>query len=104
MPTQLSLTPRTTAPILVLVTAGLLSGCGEQAGDPDGPQSAGQPGDVIGLPATPDQLQMLDAVVERFPELAPLAERARADGEVTEQEIIRVFTEAERLKGSANGD
>jgi hypothetical protein len=85
-------------PALLLLATSLLCGCGEQADDPDATQSAGQPGAPIDLPATPDQIAKLDAVVERFPEVAPLADQARADGTVTEQEIIGVLTEAERLK------
>jgi len=90
-------------PALLLLAAGLLYGCGEQADNPDAALSTGQPGDPIDLPATPDQLAKLDAVVERFPEVAPLADQARADGTVTEQEIIEVFTEAERVKASPDG-
>ncbi|WP_058554896.1 hypothetical protein [Thiohalocapsa sp. ML1] len=84
------------APAALLLTALSLAGCGDGTSD-----QAGQP---LDLPASPEQLKMLDAVVERFPELSPAAERARADGEVTEQEIIDVLTEAERLKEAGDGE
>lgn len=84
----------------LLAAALLLPGCGdgnsEQAADP-----AGQP---IDMPATPDQVEKLDRVVERFPEVASLAERARADGTITEQEIIDVLTEAETVKAARDGE
>ncbi|MBK1630100.1 hypothetical protein CKO31_04960 [Thiohalocapsa halophila] len=87
-----------TLPLLpaVLSAALLLPGCGD-----GNSEQAGQP---IEMPATPDQLQKLDRVVERFPEVAPLAEQARADGTVTEQEIIDVLAEAERVKAARDDD
>jgi hypothetical protein len=83
-------------PAALLLTTLSLAGCGD-----DTSEQTGQP---LDLPASPEQLEMLDAVVERFPELAPVAERARADGTVTEQEIIDVLTEAERLKEAGGGE
>lgn len=97
--------PACLAPALPLLpallgAALLLPGCGddssEQAADP-----AGQP---IDMPATPDQLEKLDRVVERFPEVAPLAEQAKADGTITEQEIIDVLSEAEKVKAARDGE
>ncbi|NBC14094.1 MAG: hypothetical protein GVY09_12265 [Gammaproteobacteria bacterium] len=80
----------------VLSAALLLPGCGNGNNE-----QAGQP---IDMPATPDQLQKLDRVVERFPEVAPLAEQARADGTVTEQEIIDVLSAAEQVKAARDGE
>lgn len=82
----------------------LLHACGDPVGDQAGDQAGDRPGDPLRIPATPDQIEKLDAVVERFPEVGPMAERARADGNVTEQEIIEVFTEAEKLKEAAGGE
>jgi hypothetical protein len=87
-------------PAALLLAALVLPGCGDQPDD----QSAEQTGEPIDLPATPDQLGKLDAVVERFPEVKPLADEARSDGTVTEQEIIEVLTEAERVKAAGGGD
>jgi hypothetical protein len=84
------------APAAVLLTAVLLHGCGEQADE----QAADQPGAPIDMPATPAQIDKLDEVVERYPEVKPLADQARADGTVTEQEIIGVLTEAEKVKAA----
>ncbi len=83
----------------LLVTL-LLPGCGEQTTE----QATGQPGDPIDLPATPAQIAKLDAVIERFPEVKPLAAQARSDGRVTEQEIIEVFTAAEQAKAARGGE
>jgi hypothetical protein len=74
----------------------LLGGCGDQPPD----QVGGQAGEPLDLPATPEQLEKLERVVERFPEVRPLADQARADGSVTEQEIIEVFTAAEAAKAT----
>ena len=84
------------APAALLLAALSLSGCGDDAAD--------QAAAPLDLPATADQLEKLAAVVERFPEVAPLAEQARADGTVTEQEIIEVLTEAERVKAERDAD
>ena len=74
----------------------ILPGCGDQAAD--------QAGEPLEMPAMPEQIEKLDAVIERFPEVKPLAEQARADGTVTEQEIIDVFAEAEKLKNARERD
>ena len=84
------------APAAALLGALSMTGCGDNAAD--------QAAAPLDLPATPDQLEKLAAVVERFPEVAPLAEQARADGTVTEQEIIEVLAEAERVKAARHGD
>ena len=79
-----------------LLTALSPSGCGDDPAD--------QAAAPLDLPATPDKLEKLAAVVERFPEVAPLAEQARADGTVTEQEIIEVLSEAERAKAGRDAN
>lgn len=55
--------------------------------------------DAETLPATADQLMKLDQVIERYPTLSELADKARADGSVTEGEIIAIFEAAVALKG-----
>jgi hypothetical protein len=94
-------TPSPLTPAALLLPALLLQGCGDQSPDR---QAADAPGEPIDLPATPEQLDMLDRVVERFPEVKPLADQAKADGTVTEQEIIAVFAEAEQLKEARGGE
>lgn len=84
----------------LLLASLLLPGCG----DPSTDATEGQAGEPLDLPATPDQLEKLDAVVERFPEVRPLAEQARADGTVTELEIIEVLSEAEKVKAARGGE
>jgi hypothetical protein len=88
--------PSRHTPAALLLGVLLLAGCGDQP-----PEQAGEP---IALPATPDQLEKLERVVERFPEVAPLAEQARADGTVTEQEIIDVFSAAEEATAVHGGE
>lgn len=83
-----------------LLSALLLPGCGD--GNSEG--AADQPGQPIDMPATADQLEKLDRVVERFPEVESFADQARADGTVTEQEIIDVLSEAEQVKAAREGD
>lgn len=91
--------PSRHTPAALLLGVLLLPGCGDQAPDQPGEQAS----EPIALPATPHQLEKLERVVERFPEVAPLAEQARADGTVTEQEIIDVFGAAEEAK-AAHGE
>ncbi|MCG6941916.1 MAG: hypothetical protein LJE69_11785 [Thiohalocapsa sp.] len=54
--------------------------------------------DRADAPATPDQIAKLDQVVERVPAVKPLADKAKADGTVTQREILDVFTAAEKVK------
>jgi hypothetical protein len=84
------------APAALLLGALLLAGCGEQSSD--------QAAEPLDLPATPEQIEKLERVVERFPEVRPLADQARADGEITEQEIIEVLTAAEAAKATRGGE
>jgi hypothetical protein len=84
----------------ILIYSLLLHGCGDEAAE----QTAGQPGDPIDLPATPEQIAKLEAVVRRFPEVKPLADRAEADGTITEGEILEVFTAAERAKDAGGAE
>jgi hypothetical protein len=93
--------PNPLVPAALLLPALLLHGCGDQ---PPDQQAADPPGEPIDLPATPEQLDMLERVVERFPEVKPLADQAKADGTVTEQEIVAVFAEAEQLKEARGGE
>ena len=88
------------APAALLLTALLSHGCGDQSTE----QATDQPGDPIAIPATPEQIEKLDQVVERVPQIKPLADQARADGTVTEQEIIEVFTEAEKVKNASSAN
>ncbi|WP_296896772.1 hypothetical protein [Thiohalocapsa sp.] len=83
----------------LLLTALILPGCSEQGPE----QAADQAGEPIDLPATPEQLEKLERVVERFPEIAPIADQARADGTITEQDIIDVLTAAEKAKAARVG-
>lgn len=85
--------------VSLLVTALILPGCSDQGPE----QTAGQAGEPIDLPATPEQLEKLERLVERFPEVAPIADQARADGTVTEQDIIDVLTAAEKAKAARDG-
>ena len=84
----------------VLLSTMLLHGCGDEAAQ----RTAGQPGDPIDLPATPEQIAKLEAVVERFPEIKPIADQAKADGTVTEGEILEVFSAAERITQPGDGE
>ena len=91
-------------PAALLLATLLLTGCGDESGDAIGNQVGNQVGEPIDMPATPEQIEMLDQVVERFPEIRPLADQARADGTVTEQEILNLFTEAEKVKAARGGE
>jgi len=97
------------SPAALLLVTLLLTGCGDESGDPVGNDPIGnqvgnQAGEPIDMPATPEQIEMLNRVLERFPAVRPLADQARADGTVTEQEIIRLFTEAEKAKAARGGE
>jgi PBP1b-binding outer membrane lipoprotein LpoB len=83
----------------LLLTALILPGCSEQSPE----QAADQAGEPIDLPASPEQLEKLERVVERFPEVASIADQARADGTITEQDIIDVLTAAEKAKAARVG-
>lgn len=88
------------APATLLLTALLLHGCGDQSTE----QATDQPGDSSVIAASPEQIEKLDQVVERFPQIKPLADQARADGTITGQEVIEVFTEAEKVKNAGSGN
>ncbi len=94
--------PRLAVSILpvCLLAALLLQGCGDQSGE----QVAEGSGEPIDMPATPEEIEKLDAVVERFPEVKPLADQARADGIITEFEIIEVLEEAEGVKAARDAE
>lgn len=103
-PTQSRSTPLNTlprlAPFTLLLAALILQACGDQSTE----QATDRPGDLMVTPATPEQIEKLDQVVARFPQIKPLADQALADGTVTEQEIIEVFTAAEKVKNAKSAN
>jgi len=50
------------------------------------------------VPATPDQIAKIERVLERFPAVMAIYDKARSDGVVTEQEIIEILQQAQSIK------
>ena len=50
------------------------------------------------VPATPDQIAKIERVLERFPEVMEIYEKAKSDDVVTEQEIIEILQQAQSIK------
>ncbi len=50
------------------------------------------------MPATPDQLAKVEQVLERFPAVMAIYDKAKSDGVVTEQEIIEILQQAQSIK------
>ena len=59
-------------------------------------------GDAPDRPAQPEQIEKLNQVVQRFPALEPAMQSARADGVITEHEIIAIFEQAQALSKAAD--
>jgi hypothetical protein len=85
-------------PLTVLISAVLLPGCATTTNAPG--LGATQPPEEPRLCplATPNQVAKVDAVVERWPELKPLADEAKANGSVTPMEVIEILMVAERVQ------
>jgi hypothetical protein len=85
-------------PLTVLISAVLLPGCATTTNAP-GLGATKPPEEPRFCPlATPEQVAKVDAVVERWPELKPLADEAKANGSVTPMEVIEILMVAERVQ------